>query len=75
MNFDWRGQVILGKLAEGCTYQEAAEAAGMTRQGLWLRCRGSEDFRQAVTLARQQGQKEREYRQCPATCGAARRTA
>ena len=28
----------------------------------WKGAGGSEDFRQAVTLARQQGQKEREYR-------------
>lgn len=62
MTNDWRGRVILEKLAEGCTFMEAATAAGMSRQALWKRCRSSPSFAQAVSDARQQGQEEREYR-------------
>lgn len=62
MKTDWRGLVILQKLTEGCTYSEAANAAGMSRQGLWKRCRFSSPFAQAVRQAREHGQDEREYR-------------
>lgn len=59
---DWRHRIILRKLAEGCTYGEAAAAAGITRQALWKRMIASPDFAQAVVAARETGKDEREYR-------------
>jgi len=59
---DWKGRLILRRLAEGCTYGEAAAAAGMTRQGVWWRCGMSQDFAQAVTAAREAGKVERTFR-------------
>ena len=62
MKFDWRGQVILDKLAQGCTYAEAATAVGLSRRGLYKRRIASPGFEQAVLEARQKGQEERQYR-------------
>ena len=62
MNFDWRGKLILAKLAEGSTYREAAVAAGMTRQGILWRRGASPDFDQAVVDARERGLEERTFR-------------
>ena len=62
MEFDWRGRVILTKLAEGCTVTEAAMAAGMTRQGVEWRRGVSPEFKEAVTAARETGKAERQYR-------------
>ncbi|MBC8125668.1 MAG: hypothetical protein H8M99_00770 [Gloeobacteraceae cyanobacterium ES-bin-144] len=62
MNFDWRGKVILMKLAEGCTIREAANAAGITKQAVLKRRATSPSFSQAVTAARETGKDERTYR-------------
>ncbi len=62
MEFDWRGRVILSKLAEGCTIQEAASAAGITKQAVLKRRNASRDFAAAVTEARETGKEERRYR-------------
>jgi len=62
MNFDWRGKLILVKLAEGATYREAAVAVGMTRQGVLWRRGASPDFDQAVLVARAEGKSKRTYR-------------
>jgi hypothetical protein len=62
MNFDWRGQVILTKLAEGCTFLESAAAAGISRQAVLKRVNASPDFAQAVTAAREKGSNERSFR-------------
>jgi hypothetical protein len=62
MEFDWRGKVILTKLAEGCTVTEAATAAGMTRQGVEWRWGASPEFAAAVAAARETGKEERRYR-------------
>jgi hypothetical protein len=52
---DWRHGIILRRLAEGCTYGEAAAAAGISRQGLWKRMNVSAEFREAVITAREAG--------------------
>lgn len=62
MNFDWRGNVILQKLAEGCIIREAGEAAGITKRAIHLRMKASPEFREAVTQAREAGKDERRYR-------------
>ncbi len=61
-DFDWRAQVILQKLTEGCLYREAAAAAGMTKQGLWWRMGAHPGFREAVAAAREEGKNERALR-------------
>jgi hypothetical protein len=55
MNFDWRGRVILAKLAEGSTMRESAEAAGISRQAVLKRVNASPAFDQAVATARETG--------------------
>lgn len=62
LNFDWRGMVILDKLAEGCLFREAAAAAGISRRALFKRRDVSPEFAQAVTAARETGKEERRYR-------------
>jgi hypothetical protein len=62
MEFDWRGTVILCKLREGCTFREAATAAGITRQAVLKRVNASPEFAEAVALAREAGKGERTYR-------------
>jgi hypothetical protein len=62
MNFDWRGQVILTKLGEGCTLRESADAAGISRQAVLKRKNVSPDFSQAVAAAREAGKDERTFR-------------
>ena len=55
--------VALAKLAEGCTYDEAAEACGL-RSGWTIpsRAKSCPEFGLAVAAAREQGREEREYR-------------
>ncbi|MCX6877054.1 MAG: hypothetical protein NTW21_25070 [Verrucomicrobia bacterium] len=62
MNHDWRGRIILVKLAEGCTYGEAAAAAGISRQAVWKRMLAAPDFAQAVATAREAGRDELTFR-------------
>ena len=62
MNFDWMGKVILGKLAEGHTYAEAAGAVGISRRALLKRRVASPAFDVAVLVAREAGKDERTYR-------------
>lgn len=59
---DWRHRVILAKLAEGCTYAEAAGAADVSRITVWNWSQASPDFREAVAGARETGKQERDYR-------------
>ena len=63
MEFDWRGRVILTKLAEGCTIREAGSAVGITKQAILKRRGAFPEFAQAVTAARETGKEERRYRQ------------
>lgn len=53
--------MILDKLAEGCTYREAAACAGITRRALLKRRVASPTFDEAVFAAREAGEKERTY--------------
>jgi hypothetical protein len=62
MDTDWKAAVILGKLAEGCTYNEAAAAAGISRRGLFKRRVASPEFDVAVLAAREVGKEERTFR-------------
>ena len=62
MNLDWKGQVILMKLAEGCIVREAAAAAGITKQAVTKRIKTSPEFAAAVVAAREQGREEWTYR-------------
>ena len=62
MAWDWRHRIALRKLAEGCTYGEAAAACGISRQALWKRMNASPTFAQAVAAAREAGKAERVYR-------------
>ena len=62
MDFDWKGRVILEKLAEGCTLREAAAAAGVSRIAVWYRCDASPAFREAYLAARETGKDERTFR-------------
>jgi hypothetical protein len=59
---DWRHGIILRRLAEGCTYREAAAAASITRQGLWKRLRADMEFAERVVAAREAGKDERTFR-------------
>jgi hypothetical protein len=59
---DWKSSVILGKLAEGATYGEAAAAAGLSRRALLKRRVASSAFDVAVLAARDAGKDERTYR-------------
>jgi len=59
---DWRGRIILQRLAEGCTFSEAAAAASLSREALWKRTQVSPEFSAAVDAAREQGMQERIYR-------------
>ena len=60
--FDWRGQVVLQKLAEGGAITEASVAAGLSRRGVLKRRHRQPDFEEAVTAAREAGASERRYR-------------
>lgn len=60
--FDWRGQVILQKLAEGCTITEASAAAGLSRRGVLKRRHRLPEFAQAVQQSFEAGAAERRYR-------------
>lgn len=60
-DFDWRGRTILRKLREGSTFAEAANAARLTREAVWLRRRRDQAFAQAVSEAREEGRETREY--------------
>jgi hypothetical protein len=62
MTFDWRANVILQKLREGCMTREAAQAAGITKRAVNLRMRSNPAFREAVALAREAGADERRFR-------------
>jgi hypothetical protein len=62
MNFDWRGRVILAKLAEGCTLRESAEVAGISRQAVLKRVNASPDFAQAAPISNQCAAIERKRR-------------
>ncbi|MDP3851041.1 MAG: hypothetical protein Q8Q59_11095 [Luteolibacter sp.] len=62
MEFDWKGTVILMKLAEGCTIREASAAAGITKQAVAKRVASSPDFAEAVSAARETGKDERTFR-------------
>ena len=62
METNWRDRLILSQLAEGATIKEATGAAGLTKQGLWWRCKHLPDLAEAVTLARETGKAERTYR-------------
>ncbi|RYG66248.1 hypothetical protein EON80_15815 [bacterium] len=62
MEVDWRGRVILAKLAEGCTFREAAAAAGISRQALLKRKNASPVFEAAVKKARETGKNELSFR-------------
>ena len=62
MELDWRGKVVLGKLAEGCTFREAAAAAGISRQAVLKRKNLSSGFAEAIDLAREVGKGERTFR-------------
>lgn len=58
----WRQAISLTKLREGCTFLEAATAAGANRKTLYRWQRRSPDFAAAVAQAREAGQAERTYR-------------
>ena len=62
MNFDWRGRVILDKLAKGFLFREAAAAAGLSRRALFKRRVASPEFDVAVLAAREVGKEERTFR-------------
>jgi hypothetical protein len=62
MEFDFRGRVILTKLAEGCTLREAAAVAGISRQAALKRKNASPEFAEAVAAAREVGKEERTFR-------------
>ena len=62
MNFDWRHRIILTKLAEGGSYDEAAGAALISRQAVWKRIVACPAFAMAVAEAREVGKDERSFR-------------
>ena len=59
---DYRHRLIVAKLREGCTYAQAAAAAGIHRQSLWRWVTGSPEFAAAIAAAREAGEAERTYR-------------
>ena len=62
MNFDWRGRLILRKLAAGDTIREAATAVGITRQAVLKRRKACPTFDNAFAVAREAGRAERTFR-------------
>ena len=62
MTFDWRANVILEKLREGCIVREAAAAAGISKRAVHLRMASNPAFREAVMAAREVGADERRFR-------------
>lgn len=54
--------MILEKLAEGYTYAEAGNAAGITKRAVFKRRAASAEFAAAVAVAREAGEKERTFR-------------
>jgi hypothetical protein len=59
---DYRHRLIVAKLQEGCTFAQAAAAAGIHRQTLWRWVSGSKEFAAAVAEARSVGRAEFEFR-------------
>jgi hypothetical protein len=62
MDWDWKYQGMLRRLEEGCTFQQAAECANLSRQAVWKHLRTSPEFREAVALALEKGCNERAFR-------------
>lgn len=60
-DFDWRGRTVLRKLREGSTFAQAANAAGLSREAVWLRRRRDPAFAHAVAEAREVGRERRVY--------------
>ena len=58
----WQHRSTLAKLREGCTYAQAAAAAGVHRQSLWRWVNSSPEFAAAVAQAREVGADERSLR-------------
>jgi hypothetical protein len=62
MNLDWRFRLILLRLGEGYTFEQAALSGRVSRQAIWKRMKSHPEFAQAVTEARETGKEERTYR-------------
>lgn len=62
MDFDWRGRVILTKLAAGCIVRESGNSAGITKPTILKRRGASPELAQTVTAARGPGKEERIFR-------------
>jgi hypothetical protein len=62
MNWDSKSHLILQRLAEGYTFQQAAESGDVSRQSVWKRMKSSPEFADAVIAAREAGKGEREFR-------------
>ena len=62
MTTDWRHRLIISKLIEGYTTNQASAAAGVTKMAVWQWRQAMPDFAQAVTAARELGRDERTFR-------------
>jgi len=54
--------MILVRLEEGQTFQQAAQSMGVSRQAIWKRMKTHPKFADAVQVARESGKSEREFR-------------
>jgi len=62
MRWDGNYRMILVRLKEGQTFQQAAESVGISRQSVWKRIKAYPEFAQAVQAVREAGKAEREFR-------------
>ena len=58
----WRMGLIVRRLAEGCTFHQAARAAGVDRVTVWRWMRTDRAFAEEVVAARRIGEVERVFR-------------
>lgn len=62
MNLHWRYRLVLLRLEEGYTLEQAANSVDISRQAIWKRMKSYPEFAKAVVAAREVGKNEREFR-------------
>lgn len=62
MNLHWRYRLVLLRLEEGYTLEQAANSGDISRQAIWKRMKSYPEFAKAVVAAREVGKNEREFR-------------
>lgn len=62
MNLHWRYRLVLLRVEEGYTLEQAANSVDISRQAIWKRMKSYPEFAKAVVAAREVGKNEREFR-------------